>query len=332
MIPFRRPVAARLSAPRPNCRKAGRWFSFHPLAMYAKIFAQIFDSSIVEKPETRFTFMDMLVLADPNGVVDMTHEAIARRTNRPLEVIRATITELESPDGRSRTPTDDGRRLKRLDAHRDWGWIITNYDTFRRISSEEQRREKTKERTRNWRAQRDLELCDAPVTHGDAGDAMQKQRQKQMQREKEEVLPSLPSEALRLRICGWFKRRPGSVWDKKELAGLAIVVAANTPEEDLLLLDRFYAAPDSYHRKDVQTLLNNWNGEIDKAKDYANRTQNNQRNPLRETGLERRQRLMGPSTYTYADRAAAEARRAAERAEALRVAQTANGQRPEQPG
>jgi hypothetical protein len=133
--------------------------------VFAKIFNQIYDSSIVESPETRFTFMDFLVLADPNGIVDMTQEAIARRTNRPVEVIRKTILELEGPDPRSRTPLENGARIYRLDDHRDWGWAIVNYDYFRRIASEEQRREKTKLRTQKWRKRRE---SSPPVTHRDA--------------------------------------------------------------------------------------------------------------------------------------------------------------------
>ena len=119
--------------------------------MYAKIFRQIFESSIAEKPELRFTFMDMLVLADMDGVVDMTHEAIARITNRPLELIRSTISDLEGPDPRSRTPDNAGARLKRLDDHRDWGWVIINYDTFRAMANEEQRRIKTLLRVKKHR-------------------------------------------------------------------------------------------------------------------------------------------------------------------------------------
>ncbi len=111
--------------------------------------------------------MDMLVLSDANGIVDMTHEAIARRTNRPLELIRRTILELESPDLRSRTPDADGRRLKRLDEHRDWGWVIVNYDTFRKIASEEQRREKTAARVSKYRDKvRGVTHRNAPVTQG----------------------------------------------------------------------------------------------------------------------------------------------------------------------
>lgn len=124
--------------------------------MFAKIFSQIYDSSIVETPETRFTFMDLLVLADRNGVVDMTHEAISRRTNRPISVIRKTISELEAPDDRSRSPEFNGARIKRLDDHRDWGWMIVNYEFFREIATEEQRREKTLARVNKHRGKKSL--------------------------------------------------------------------------------------------------------------------------------------------------------------------------------
>lgn len=43
-----------------------------------------------------------------------------------------------------------------------------------------------------------------------------------------------------------------------------------TNEDDWQLLKRFYAAPqtETYARKDLATLLNNWNGEIDRAKKW----------------------------------------------------------------
>ncbi len=141
--------------------------------VFAKVFTQIFDSSIVEKPEVRFTFTDLLTLCDPDGVVDMTHEAIARRTNRPLQVIRDTIAELEGPDPRSRTKDFAGARIKRLDSHRDWGWLIINYRNFRKIASEEQRREKTLARVHKHRKSKELRS----VTLCNAGNVMQKKRE-----------------------------------------------------------------------------------------------------------------------------------------------------------
>ena len=102
--------------------------------MFVKVFSQIFDSSIAENYLTRLVFTDLLTLADLNGVVDMTHESISRRTNVPIETVRAAISELEKPDPRSRTPDCEGRRIKRLDEHRDWGWFVVNYGNFRKIA------------------------------------------------------------------------------------------------------------------------------------------------------------------------------------------------------
>ena len=155
--------------------------------MYAKVFAQIFDSSIAEDYRVRLVFEDFLKLANIDGVVDMTQEAIARRTNVPLDVVIHGIAELEKPDPKSRSNAEDGRRIIRLDDHRDWGWFIVNYQRYRQMVTDEQRRENTKERTRKWRNNKKLTSCDAPVTPSDAGDAMQRQRQKQ----KEEVPPPL---------------------------------------------------------------------------------------------------------------------------------------------
>jgi len=90
--------------------------------------------------------MDMLVLADQNGVVDMTHDAIARRTNVPLKIVQAAITELEQPDKRSRSSQFDGARLQRLDDHRDWGWVIVNYRHYRSIANAEAYREVNREK------------------------------------------------------------------------------------------------------------------------------------------------------------------------------------------
>lgn len=119
--------------------------------MFAKLFEQIFDSSIAEDWKTRLVFEDMLILADQNGVVDKTHEAISRRTNVPIDIVRESIKKLEDVDPKSRNPRNEGRRIVRLDEHRDWGWLIVNYEEYRKIASEEQRRQKTLERVRKHR-------------------------------------------------------------------------------------------------------------------------------------------------------------------------------------
>jgi hypothetical protein len=45
------------------------------------------------------------------------------------------------PDSKSRTPTEDGRRIIPLSDGRDWGWCVVNYAHYRQLKREEDRRE-----------------------------------------------------------------------------------------------------------------------------------------------------------------------------------------------
>jgi len=109
--------------------------------MYAKVFAQIFDSSLREKWQAWVTFVALLVLADENDDVDMTLEALTARTGLPGSVVSEGIAWLEKPDPFSRSPESEGRRIIRLDDHRSWGWHIVNRRKYRSIRDNTERRE-----------------------------------------------------------------------------------------------------------------------------------------------------------------------------------------------
>lgn len=111
--------------------------------MYAKLFSQIYDGTLCTKGpwEALVTFQQFLVLADPEGQVDMTAEAISRRTTIPLEIIQRGIESLIQPDPDSRTPAEEGRRLIPLSPGRAWGWKVVNYKHYREMKREEDRRE-----------------------------------------------------------------------------------------------------------------------------------------------------------------------------------------------
>jgi hypothetical protein len=122
--------------------------------LFTKVFGQIFDSSIAEDYNCRRMFMDLLVLADPTGAVDMTEDAIARRTNVPVEEVRRYIKELCQPDTKSRSPLEEGKRLVPLDPRRDWGWLIVNYVHYRKVRDEEARRSYFRDSQRRYRRKR----------------------------------------------------------------------------------------------------------------------------------------------------------------------------------
>ncbi len=102
--------------------------------LFSRVFLQILDSSIAEDFTVRHIFEDLLKLCDHrNGVVDMTRQALSRRLNVPMETIDSAILKLESPDENSRDQEFEGRRIERLDSHRDWGWVILNWKKYDEI-------------------------------------------------------------------------------------------------------------------------------------------------------------------------------------------------------
>lgn len=120
--------------------------------MYTKVFRSIYDGTLADNWQAMVTFQQMLVLADSQGVVDMTPGAMARITGIPLEILAAGIAVLEAPDAGSRTPEMEGRRIARLDAHRDWGWFLVNFAKYRAMQTREEKNEADRERMRAKRA------------------------------------------------------------------------------------------------------------------------------------------------------------------------------------
>ena len=58
----------------------------------------------------------------------------------------------------------------------------------------------------------------------------------------------------------------------KETKALKAVIALRTPPEDIDALETRYKSGNPYLRRDILTLLNNWNTEIDRAKQPATQT------------------------------------------------------------
>jgi uncharacterized protein YdaU (DUF1376 family) len=83
---------------------------------------------------------------------------------------------------------------------------------------------------------------------------------------KKEKALSPDLEAFRLRVGAMIRRRPSTHWSSKEIKALKEVFDFKTPEEDMIALEARYQSDDKYLRRELMTLLNNWNGEIDKSR------------------------------------------------------------------
>lgn len=127
----------------------------------------MFDGTLASKGpwQALVTFQQMIVLANPDGIVDMTASAISRRTSIPLEIIEVGIAKLMEPDPESRTPDEDGRRISLLDDHRNWGWQIVNHAKYQAMRNAAERRDYLKDAQAKRRARLKEEAQNAGCQH-----------------------------------------------------------------------------------------------------------------------------------------------------------------------
>lgn len=256
--------------------------------MFAKVFSQILDSSIAEDFTVRHVFMDLLVLADSEGSVDMTIPAIARRTNVPIKIVKSAIEKLSEPDGESRSKTEDGRRIIPIDSHRDWGWIIVNYGHYRAITDNEFRRSYFRDQKR---LQREKAKCPQVVldknemstasTHAE-GEAEVEGEAEEPPKPPVKSEPSggdgkdvYPTTEFAQRISKLFNKRLTTAWSEKEIKAFKALTRRDAITHDALdLIEAYYhtqreRGDEGRHRRDLQTFLNNFDGELDRATNAA---------------------------------------------------------------
>jgi len=82
---------------------------------------------------------------------------------------------------------------------------------------------------------------------------------------------NLPTSAAALRIAALFHRRPTTPWQDKEIASFRKLCPVDM--EDLEMVCEYTEAErrkgDGIYRRDLFTFLNNYLGEVDRARQYA---------------------------------------------------------------
>jgi len=84
----------------------------------------------------------MLAKTDATGYVRASVPAMAHLCLVPIERLEEILTAFTSPDPYSRTPADEGRRLRAVEG----GWVIVNYPAYRNARDSENE----KARKREW--------------------------------------------------------------------------------------------------------------------------------------------------------------------------------------
>jgi len=126
---------------------------------YTPVFDTVFQGTLCGKWPTLPIWLTILPLADKNGRIDMTPEAIGLLTGWPLEILIKGLTELCQPDPRSRSKAEGGARLKLIDQDRDWGWQVVNHGQYRekaRLMAKDSARTASGQDAERKRASRDV--------------------------------------------------------------------------------------------------------------------------------------------------------------------------------
>jgi len=250
-------------------------------SMYAKLFSRIVHSSLMEEPvEARYCFIMLIAIADQHGDVIGTDTAIARSINIPIEAFTRSIAILMEPDPGSNSKDHEGRRV--IASENGRGYFVVNYKAYRSIKSDDEKRAYMREymrKRRNPPAVNDVtsvKICKprvVNVTHAEAEAEAEKTPLPPQAGEldlslKRENPKAIALRALASRIGSWFNRRESTEWSPREKAALQTTCKPAFPKpEDLDLLEWYYRDSGClYVRKDVLTLLNNWLGELDRAR------------------------------------------------------------------
>jgi len=142
-------------------------------------------------------FTNLLAHCDKHGEVDIHPRAIAEEVGLTVDQVRVAIGMLEQPDAESRSPELEGRRIVRLDEHRDWGWRVVNFLKYRAIRDEDDRREQNRLAQERWRNK------NKPAS---AEGEMDKPIQKQIQKQKHEDIEHTHAPTAAGRVCGLMRQ------------------------------------------------------------------------------------------------------------------------------
>ena len=190
--------------------------------MYAKLFTSIYQGTLRGDSHGLLVFTNLIAHADSAGHVDIHPRAIADEVGLTLEQVRAALLKLEAPDEESRSPELEGRRIVRLNEHRDWGWQVVNYLKYRAIRDEEDRREQNRLAQQRWHERQQCKSTVSEISTVSRDKPIQKKRERQEAEEEGEAIhggkppcdPPAPA-ALSGKPARKRASKPdtGSVWD-----------------------------------------------------------------------------------------------------------------------
>ena len=254
------------------------------------------------------------------GFVPAAGVGIIARAGLEKSVGIEALRKLGSPESDSRTPDFDGRRLVRIDG----GYLILNfmryrerdYTTaersrrYRQRKAESSRRDVNKSRRDDTVPLRDITEAEAeaeaeagtvppkPPVDPEAPERSAPPRGRAGGITEGKDSSNVPTTEQSKRIARIFHRKETTPWDAKEIA--AYRKLGTIPVEDLEAVEKYYSAhwpPNrdvNILRHNLLTFLNNFQGEVDRAKTA---TTNKHANDRRTTSAPTQHRATGAANF-----------------------------------
>ena len=135
---------------------------------YSKLHQSIVNSSLWVAPDsTRILFITLLAMADKDGMIYGSRQGLTRIANIDPGDMENAWHELLSPDpdssDRIRAPENEGRRIEEVSG----GFRLLNFDYYRGLRNEDERREQNRAAQERHRAKLSLgQPPSAAVSHG----------------------------------------------------------------------------------------------------------------------------------------------------------------------
>jgi len=116
---------------------------------FTKLFSSITESTVWSEPHaTRITWIAMLAMADRKGRVWASVPGLANRARVTTKEAETALGRFLAPDRYSRTPDHEGRRIELIDG----GWRLLNYEKYRALRDDDDRRQYQREWVKEKRA------------------------------------------------------------------------------------------------------------------------------------------------------------------------------------
>ena len=126
---------------------------------YTRLFSGIIRSTIWDEPHSvRIVWITMLALADREGTVYGSVPGLAHEARVSIDECTAALDRLGSKDEYSRTPEDEGRRIRTVDG----GWKLINHAKYRDAGGEKELNRQRQQRSRDRK--KGVTLRVTPVT------------------------------------------------------------------------------------------------------------------------------------------------------------------------